>query len=98
MIETLIIAIVFVVTEIFKRIITAIEKKTSTQLTPDMKDYVVLTFAFLLSVLYVALIEIQVINQETINTAVKIFAQAIAVYEVLYKRILVKIIEKVNTR
>lgn len=98
MIEALVIAIVFVVTEIFKYSIAKIEKKTGNKMKAETKGYVVLVFAFALSLVYSALVVANVISQDLINTAVAIFSGAIATYEVVYKRVLVQIVKKINIK
>lgn len=98
MIEALVIAIVFIVTEIFKYIIAKIEKKTGNTMKTEAKGHLILVFAFALSLIYSVLVVTNIISQELINTTAIIFSGAIATYEVIYKRILVQILKKINSK
>lgn len=96
MIEALSVAVVFVLTEVFKYITAKIERKSGRPMKKETKGYIVLCFAFIISFIYSALVVTNVIDQSTVNTAVQIFTGALATYEVLYKRILVKVVESVK--
>lgn len=96
MIEVLSVAAVFILTEGFKYIIAKIERKNGKQMKKETKGYIVLSFVFVLSFIYSALVVTNVIDQSTINTAIQIFTGALATYEVLYKRILVKVVTTIK--
>jgi len=96
MIEILAVAVVFGVTEIFKKIVAKLEKKSKTKLTKEEIGNMVLIFGFIMSLAYSFIFIKGYITPEMITEATQIFACAIATYEVLYKRILIKVIEKLN--
>jgi len=98
MIETLSIAMVFVITEIFKYLIAKIEVKTGKTLTKEGRGYIIICFAFLISFIYSALVVTNIIDQSVINITLQIFAGAIATYEVLYKLVLVKLVKLVTSK
>ena len=96
MIEALAVAVIFVITEVFKRVITKVERKSGRPMKKETKGYIVLCFAFIISFVYSALVVTNVIDQSTINTTVQIFTGALATYEVLYKRILMKVVTSIQ--
>lgn len=97
MIELLAVAVVFTVTEIFKKIVTKLQKTSGKKLTKEEKGNMILVFGFAISLAYSFVFIRGYITPEMIADATQIFAYAIATYEVLYKRILCKVIDKINS-
>ena len=96
MIEALSIAVIVVLTEVFKYITAKIEKRNGRPMKKETKGYIVLCFAFIISFIYSALVVTGVIDQSTIDMTVQIFTGALATYEVLYKRVLVKVVTSIK--
>lgn len=97
MIELLAVAVVFIVTEIFKKIITELQKRTGKKMTKEEKGNTILLFGFGISLIYSFIFTSGYVTPEMIAESTQIFAYAIATYEVLYKRILCKVINNINS-
>ena len=62
----------------------------------EVTESAILILVFVLSIVGASLYEWQFITQEMIETSLRIGAMAIAVYEVLYKRILKRLLTKIK--
>lgn len=72
-------------------LLTQLTKKVSAKLGADMARNVILVFVFALTFVFSWAVQGKLISMETIDFMLKTFSAAIAVYEVLYKRMLLKL-------
>ena len=96
MIELLAVAVVFSITEIFKKVVIKLQKRSGTKLSKEAKGNMILVFGFIISLAYAFVFIKGYITPEIISDATQIFAYSIATYEVLYKRVLCKVIDEIN--
>lgn len=72
-------------------LLTQVTKKVSAKLGAEMTKNIVLVFAFTLTFIFSLAVQGGLIAMETVDFMLKSFAAAIATYEVIYKRMLLKL-------